>query len=162
MTEWEWLLFGALGWLWVAWILDYFQIDQQGLIIMTVFLILDFLFWLLSAKARWEKIESKKAQKWLVKKMTRWTLPFIVAWGLSWLDMPWIHGLITTIMWIIIFSELYSIIGHIYCINYWEELPEMDAFKILIHKLSERIKKLMNWKLDEIDKEDTNSNKEQK
>lgn len=162
MTEWEWLLFGALGWLWVAWILDYFQIDQQWLIIMTVFLILDFLFWLLSAKSRWEKIESKKAQKWLVKKMTRRVLPFIVAWWLARLELPWIHWLITTIMWIIIFSELYSIIGHIYSINYWEQLPEMDAFKILMNKISKRLKKLMNSKLDEIHGEDDNSDKDRK
>lgn len=159
MTEGEGLLFGTLGGLGVAGILDYFQIDWQGLIIMTVFLILDFLFWLASAKARWEKIESQKAQKGLVKKCTRRVLPFIVAWGIAWLELPWLHWLITTIMGIIIFSELYSIIWHIYSINYWEEIPEVDAFKILLNQLSRRIRNLTKNKIDTLPKEDSSQDR---
>lgn len=161
MTEGEGLFFGTLWGLGVAGILDYFQIDWQGLIIMTVFLILDFLFWLASAKSRWEKIESKKAQKWLVKKCTRWVLPFIVAWGIARLELPWVHGLITTIMGIIIFSELYSIIWHIYSINYWEALPEMDAFKIMMSKLSERIRNITKNKIDTLPKEEDSQDRQQ-
>ena len=162
MTEGEGLLFGTLWGLGVAGILDYFQIDWQGLIIMTVFLVLDFLFWLASAKARWEKIESQKAQKGLVKKMTRRVLPFIVAWGIAWLELPWLHWLITTIMGIIIFSELYSIIGHIYAINYWEQLPEMDAFKILMGKLSEWLRAITKNKIDTLPKEDSSQDRPEK
>lgn len=159
MTEGEGLLLGTLWGLGVAGILDYFQIDGHWLVIMSIFLALDFLFWLLSAKARGEKIESKIAQKGLMKKMTRRILPFIVAWALAWLEMPGVHGLITTIMGIIIFSELYSIIGHIYAINYWERLPEMDAFKILMSKLAEWIRTLTKNKIDNLPKEDSSQDR---
>lgn len=50
----------------------------------------------------------------------------------------------------IIFSELYSIIGHIYSINYKEELPEVDAFKMLLNGLVKFLKNLINKKDEEL------------
>lgn len=44
------------------------------------------------------------------------------------------------IVGMIVFSELYSIIGHIYSINYGQELPETDAFKMLLERLVKLIK----------------------
>ena len=44
------------------------------------------------------------------------------------------------IVGMIVFSELYSIIGHIYSINYGQELPETDAFKMLLERLTKLIK----------------------
>lgn len=151
MTEAEWFAVWIFWWLTVAWILEYFAISQEWLIIMTVMLILDLVFWLISAKARWEQIQSKKLQLWLIKKMTRRILPFIVALWLKRTWMPWIEALITAIVWMIVFSELYSIIWHIYSINYKEELPEVDAFKMLLNSLVKIIKSLINKKNDEID-----------
>ena len=154
MTEAEWLAVWIFWWLTVAWVLEYFWMSSEWLIIMTAMLVLDLIFWLISAKARWEKIESKKLQQWLMKKMTRRLLPFIVALWLKRTWMPWIEGLITAIVWMIVFSELYSIIWHIYSINYKEELPEIDAFKMLLNSLVKIIKNLINKKNDEIDPKD--------
>ena len=159
MTETEWALIWIFWWLSVAWILEYFAISWEWLIILTAMLILDLVFWLISAKSRWEKIESKKLQQWLMKKMTRRLLPFIVALWLKRTWMPWIEWLITVIVWMIVFSELYSIIWHIYSINYKEELPEVDAFKMLLNSLSKIIKNLINKKNDEIDPKDETSEK---
>lgn len=150
MTETEWALIWIAWWLSVAWILDYFSISQEWLIIMTSMLVLDLIFWLLSAKSRWERIESKKLQQWLMKKMTRRLLPFIVALWLKRTWLPWIENLIQVIVWMIIFSELYSIIGHIYSINYKEELPEVDAFKMLLNGLVKFLKNLINKKDEEL------------
>lgn len=150
MTETEWALIWIAGWLSVAWFLDYFSISQEWLIIMTSMLVLDLIFWLLSAKSRWQRIESKKLQQWLMKKMTRRLLPFIVALWLKRTGLPWIENLIQVIVWMIIFSELYSIIGHIYSINYKEELPEVDAFKMLLNGLVKFLKNLINKKDEEL------------
>jgi len=117
-------------------------------------LCLDFIFWIASAKERWEEIQSKKRQHWLMKKITRWLLPFIVVAWLKWTWMPWIDELVSVIIWMIVFSELYSIIGHIYSINYWEELPETDAFKMLLDWLAKLIKNLINKKDEELKKGD--------
>ena len=154
MTETQWALFWIFWWLTVAWILEYFSISQEWLIVMTVMLILDLIFWLLSAKARWQQIESKRLSEWLVKKTVRRLLPFIVALWLKRTWMPWIEALITAIVWMIVFSELYSIIWHIYSINYKEELPEVDAFKMLLNSLVKIIKNLINKKNDEIEPKD--------
>ena len=63
-------------------------------------------------------------------------------------------------MGMIVFSELYSIIWHIYSINYWKELWEVDAFKMLL----EWLVKLIKWKVDETlppkDEDEWNDNTE--
>ena len=154
MTQGEWALIGIIGGLSMAWILEYFSISGEWLIIMTVMLCLDFIFWIVAAKSRGEAIESRKRQRGLVKKLTRWLLPFIVVAWLKRTWMPWIPELVMVIIWMIVFSELYSIIWHIYSINYWQELPETDAFKMLLDWLAKLIKNLINKKDEELNPKD--------
>lgn len=160
MSETEWALIWIAWWLTFTWILDYFWMSSEWLIIMSVMLVLDLIFWLLSANSRWERIESKKLQQGLVKKMTRWLLPFIVVAWLKWTWMPWIENLVNVIVWMIVFSELYSIIGHIYSINYKEELPEVDAFKMLLNWLVKLLKNLINKKDEELNHDDEEKEQE--
>lgn len=154
MTEAQWFALNIFWWITLAGALEYFWISGEWLIIMTVMLVLDLIFGLISAKARWQNIESKRLQQWLIKKMTRRLLPFIVALWLKRTGMPWIEWLITVIVGMIVFSELYSIIGHIYSINYKEELPEIDAFKMLLNSLVKILKNLINKKNEEIEPKD--------
>jgi len=150
MTETEWLFFGLAWWLSLAWILDYFGIVHDGFVIMSVMLVLDWIFWIASAYVLWEKVESRTMRLWLVKKCTRRLLPFIVAWALKRTWFP-VDNLITAILGIIVFSEAYSVIWHIYSINTKEKLPEIDAFKMLIWKISTLFKWLINqnaWKIE--------------
>lgn len=154
MTQTQGALVGIIWWLWITGILDYFSISGEWLIILTVMLILDFIFWIVSAKSRGERIESKKRQHGLVKKLTRRLLPFIVVAWLKWTGMPWIEWLVHVIIWMIVFSELYSIIWHIYSINYWEELPECDSFKLLLNWVVKLLKKLIEKNNNELNKED--------
>ena len=144
MTEAEWVVINIAWGVTLATILDYFSMSWEWVIIMTVMLVLDFIFGLLSAKSRGEKIESRIWQHGLIKKLTRWMLPFIVVAWLKRTGMWWIEELVKVIVGMIVFSELYSIIGHIYSINYGQELPETDAFKMLL----ERLTKLIKWKID--------------
>jgi hypothetical protein len=51
----------------------------------------------------------------------------------------------TVLLSILIVAEGYSVIGHIYSINYKEQLPEIDAMKALF----EWISKLFKQKVDE-------------
>lgn len=165
MTETEWLFTWLLWGIWVAWILDYFWIVHDWFIIMSVMLLIDWWFWIASAYFLWEKVESRTMRLWLVKKCTRRLLPFIVAWALKRTWFP-VDKLITAILWIIVFSEAYSVIWHIYSINTKEKLPEIDAFKMLIWKLSWLFKWLINqnaWQIDNNDSSDKeqNENKEE-
>jgi len=154
MWETEWALIWLAGGLSVAGILDYFSISSEGLLVMSVLLVVDFFFGIIAAKVRWEKIESSKWQSGLIRKLSRWVIPFVVAWWLKWTWMWGMDELITAILWMIVFSELYSIIGHIYSINYKEELPELDSIKLLLNWIAKLLKSLVNKTDAEINKEE--------
>ena len=160
MTEAEWVAINILWGITLAEILDYFSMSWEWVIIMTVMLVLDFIFGLLSAKSRGEKIESRIWQHGLVKKLTRWMLPFIVVAWLKRTGMWWIEELVKVIVGMIVFSELYSIIGHIYSINYWEEFPEADAFKLLLERLVKLIKGKMENALPPKEEDEWDENTE--
>ena len=160
MTPTEWVAINIVGWVTLATILDYFSMSWEWVIIMTVMLVLDFIFGLLSAKSRGEKIESRIWQHGLVKKLTRWLLPFIVVAWLKRTGMWWIEELVKVIVGMIVFSELYSIIGHIYSINYWEEFPEADAFKLLLERLVKLIKGKMENTLPPKEEDEWDENTE--
>lgn len=159
MTSTEWIFTWILWWLWVAWILDYFWIVHDWFVIMSIMLMIDWWFWIASAYVLGENIESRTMRLWLVKKATRRILPFLVAWALKRTWFP-VERLITCIIWIIIFSEAYSVIWHIYSINTKEKLPEIDAFKMLLWKLATFFKKLIDNNMNEIEKKSSSDNKE--
>lgn len=96
------------------------------------------------------KVTSEKMWKWLVKKMTRWLLPFIVVGVFKW---AWIDDMTTItnmLLSMLIITEWYSIIGHIYSINTWKEMVEIDAFEMLL-KL---VLNLLKGKLPKDEQED--------
>ena len=138
-----WIFGNIAGWLTLWAILSYFWMSQETLIILTVMLVLDWIFWVTNAYMKWT-LQSKLMVNGLVKKLTRWCLPFIVIAVLRWAWFENIDLISTSILSILIVAEWYSVIWHLYSINYWEELPEIDALKALF----QRISKLFKWKID--------------
>ena len=144
MTEWEAVAIN-IAWgisLWV--ILEYFGMTQETLIILTSMLVLDWIFGVVNAYIQ-DNLQSKLMVTWLVKKLTRWMLPFIVIAVIRGAWFENVDFVSTALLSILIVAEWYSVIGHIYSINYKEELPEIDAMKALF----ERISKLFKSKVDE-------------
>ena len=144
MTTWEWV-FINIAWgisLWV--ILEYFWMSQETLIILTVMLLLDRVFGVINAYIQ-GTLESKLMVTGLVKKLTRRMLPFIVIAIMRWAGFDKIDLIATCILSILIVAEGYSVIWHIYSINYWKQLAEIDALKLLI----EWIAKLLKSKAEE-------------
>ena len=86
----------------------------------------------------------------LVKKLTRWMLPFIVIAVMRWAWFDKVDLVSTCILSILIVAEWYSVIWHIYSINYGEQLEEIDALKLLF----QRIGKIFKWKLDDLSPKD--------
>lgn len=129
--------------------LDYFWMSGETLWILTIMLVLDWMFWVINAYIQWN-LQSKLMVDWLVKKLTRRCLPFIVIAVLrgAWFDNT--HIIATSILSILIVAEGYSVIGHIYSINYKEQLPEIDALKMLFQWIA----KLFKWKLDDLSPKD--------
>lgn len=144
MTQGEWFVINILGGLTLWGILEYFGMTQETLIILTVMLILDRVFGIVDAYIQ-ETLESKLMVTGLVKKLTRWCIPFIVIAVIRGAGFDNIDLISTTILSILIVAEWYSVIGHIYSINYKEKLPELDALKLLLQRLG----KLFKWKVEE-------------
>jgi len=137
---------------WLAAILEYFQVSSEVLIILSVLLALDYVFGVLDAYLKDKtQVTSTKMRRWLFKKMTRWMLPLIVIIILRWVGAWELEMASTVIFSILIITEGYSIIWHFFSINTGKELPEIDAFEMLI----QFIVKLIKWKLPDVkEKED--------
>ena len=147
MTHGTWAIVNVAWWLALGAILDYFWMSGETLIILSAMLILDRIFWIVDAYIQ-GTLQSKIMVNGLIKKLTRWCFPFIVIAVLRWAGFSEVDLISTAMLSILIVAEWYSIVGHIYSINYKETLPELDALKSLF----EWIWKLFKWKVDEINK----------
>ena len=144
MTEWEAVAINLAWGISLGVILEYFGMSQETLIILTSMLLLDRIFWVINAYIQWN-LQSKLMVTWLVKKLTRRMLPFIVIAVMRWAWFEKTELIATVLLSILIVAEGYSVIGHIYSINYKQTLPEIDAMKALF----EWISKLFREKIDE-------------
>lgn len=131
------------GWITFWSIMAYFWLETQALMILTAFLALDIIFWLLDSYFVTKDTSSKQLVEWLARKAARWSLPFILIAALKWVGYEWIDPISTIVMTTLILSEWYSIIWHIYSLNYKEKLPEIDALK----RVMETIANLFKWQL---------------
>ena len=146
----------AIWGIWLASILEYFNVSWEVLIILSVMLALDYIFWIADAYIDDNmQVTSTKMWRGLFKKMTRRMLPLIVVAILRWVWAWDLEFVSTVIFSILIITEWYSIIWHIYSINEWEKLPEIDAFKALVQFLA----RLLKGKLPNLDEEDNNESK---
>lgn len=157
-TTWAmvWITGGASIW----WILNYFWISIEMLSILAAVLVLDFIFGVLDAYITKQEITSDKMKAWFFKKLIKFIIPFVVIIIIKATWMEGIHNFTNAIMSILILSEGYSIIWHFYSIETGEKLPEIDAFKMLVNKISLVLKKMIGIFGDEIHKEDSKSDKE--
>lgn len=144
MTEWEAVAINLAGGISLWMILEYFWMTQETLIILTAMLLLDWLFWIINAYIQ-SNLQSKLMVTWLVKKLTRWMLPFIVIAVVRGAGFDNVDLIANIILGILIVAEGYSIIWHIYSINYKKQLEEIDALKLLM----EWIARLLKSKIDE-------------
>ena len=135
-------------------VLTYFWLTAEWLIILTVFLWVDVLFWLLDSYIVAKNTSSNKLIEWLARKFTRRALPFIFIAALRWVWYDWIEMMANVVMSVLIISEWYSILWHIYSINYWKKLPEIDALKALMEKVADIFRWELSKKTDEKKEQD--------
>lgn len=143
-----WVVAEVAGWITFWSILAYFWLEAQALMTLSIFLGVDIIFWLLDSYFVTKDTSSKKLVEWLARKAWRRALPFILIAALKWVGYEWIDVISTIVMTTLILSEWYSIIWHIYSLNYKEKLPEIDAIKLLF----EMITNIFKWQLPKINK----------
>ncbi len=144
MTEAEWVAINIAWGITIWTILQYFWLSWEAIVILTVMLLLDRIFWVVDAYTQ-GNLQSKLMAAWIRRKWTRWLLPFIIIAAIKWAGLENADFIGTAIVSILIVAECYSIIGHIYSINYKEQLAEIDALKLLLQWIA----KLLKWKVEE-------------
>lgn len=128
---------GIFGGVALAGVLNYFGMSGEMLSILSILLLVDFIFGVLRAKYKKESITSDNMSRWVIRKMTRWCIPFVVVAIIRGAGIDGAERLSNTIMGILIVAEGYSILRHIYNINTNKDLPEIDVFDALMKKLTD-------------------------
>lgn len=146
-TSLGWALGDVAWWVSIWVILAYFWLTQEMFIILSAMLFIDWLFWIVDAYIN-ETLQSKIMVNWLIKKLARWCVPFIAVAVMRGAGFENINFISTSIVSILIIAEGYSVIWHIYSINYKKNLPEIDAFKMLIEWIADLFKKKIEDKTD--------------
>lgn len=85
-----------------------------------------------------KKIKSDTLMKWVIKKVSYFMIPFVIALVAKWLwddTGMMLTPLVTTSISFLIAWEAYSIIGNIYNINTGKKVPEFDAMEAIMKKI---------------------------
>lgn len=107
-------------------ILAYLDISQEPFGLFATLLIIDYVTGLMKAKVLCISITSNKMKYGVISKLSLLLIPITIAIGAKAVGAD-SHHILLAGMYILIFSEVYSIIGNIYSIRTKDELPEYDA-----------------------------------
>lgn len=111
-------------------VLAYLEISQEPFTIFAILLVIDYITGVWKAKTLGISITSNKMKYGLISKLSLLIIPIVLAMGAKATGADY-HYILLSGMYILILSEVYSIIGNIYCMNTGEELPEYDAVAML-------------------------------
>lgn len=111
-------------------VLAYLEISQEPFTIFAILLVIDYITGVWKAKTLGISITSNKMKYGLISKLSLLIIPIVLAMGAKATGADY-HYILLSGMYILILSEIYSIIGNVYCMNTGEELPEYDAVAML-------------------------------
>lgn len=118
----------------ISGLLAYLELDAEAIIALTVLLGVDYVTGLFKAKRINESITSNKMKYGIASKMILVVIPISIALGAKGVDVD-MGMLVIVCVNILIFSEMYSILGNIACITSGKVLPEIDAPSIIAKQI---------------------------
>ena len=153
---WEFSAAGAVasvaGGITLASVLEYLQLSGEVYAIFAGLLFLDFVFWIADAYFEdRQSVTSSNAWRWIFKKISKLILPLVFIFVLKGVGAEDISMLVTSVMSILIVTEGYSIIWHIYSINTGSHLSEIDAFSLLIEFIANLFKQKLPKKEENLE-----------
>lgn len=153
---WEFSAAGAVasvaGGITLASVLEYLQLSGEVYAIFAGLLFLDFVFWIADAYFEdKQKVTSTNAWRGIFKKFSKLILPLVFIFVLKGVGAKDISMLVTSVMSILIITEWYSIIWHIYSINTGSHLSEIDAFSLLIEFIANLFKQKLPRKEENLE-----------
>ena len=110
----------------VSGILAYLEISQEPFTLFALLLVIDYITGLAKAKTLGHSITSNKMKYGLISKLSLIIVPIVIAIGAKATGGD-SHYILLSGMWILVLSEVYSIIGNIYSTRTKQEFPEYDA-----------------------------------
>lgn len=118
----------------VSGILAYLGLNAEAILMLTVLLGIDYVTGLLKANRIHESITSNKMKYGVVSKMTLLIIPISIAIGAKGVDID-LSAIVIVCVNMLIFSEMYSIVGNVACITSGKVLPEIDAPSIIAKQI---------------------------
>ena len=115
-------------------LLAYLEISQEPFTLFAILLMLDYITGLMKAKTLNISITSNKMKYGILSKLSLLIIPIVIAIGAKAVGAD-SHYVLLSGMYILIMSEVYSIIGNIYSTRTKEELPEYDAVAMIGKKI---------------------------
>ena len=106
--------------------LAYLEISQEPFTLFAILLIIDYITGIWKAKTLEHSITSNKMKYGLISKLSLIIVPIVIAIGAKATGGD-SHYILLAGMWILVLSEVYSIIGNIYSTRTKQEFPEYDA-----------------------------------
>lgn len=108
----------------------YLELKEDSIYSLTALLVIDYVTGLMKAKRIGDSITSNKMKYGVASKLILLIIPITVAIGAKGLGLD-LSQLIFVSIWLLIFSEMYSILGNIVCYTKGTYLPEIDAASII-------------------------------
>jgi phage-related holin len=115
-------------------LLTYLGLDAEAIAVLTVLLVVDYATGLAKAKRIHEAITSNKMKYGIASKLMLLVIPLSIALGAKGVDVE-MSMLVIVCVNILIFSEMYSIVGNVACITSGKNLPEIDAASMIAKQI---------------------------
>lgn len=149
-TVWNFLafLFSAL--------LIYLDLKIDSILCLTALLAIDYATGIMKARRIGESVTSNKMKYGVTSKLMLLLIPITVAFGAKGVGID-LTNLVFVSIWLLIFSEMYSILGNIVCYTKGVYLPEIDAPSIIAKQIRSYFLK-QSGEIDEIKKDKGNEN----
>jgi len=122
----------------LSWVLVWAGIDGEVFLILTILLIIDFVSGIWKAHTLEQSVTSNKMKYGIISKLSLLLIPVIVGLGIKAIGAD-AHPLLLGSMNMLILSEIYSVIGNIYCVRTGQELPEFDVLSSIAKSIRNRM-----------------------
>ncbi len=137
-------------------LLVYLDLKADSILCLTALLVIDYITGLMKAKRIGDSITSNKMKYGVASKLILLIIPITVAIGAKGIGMD-LNQLVFVSIWLLIFSEMYSILGNIVCYTKGVYLPEIDAPSIIAKQIRSYLLK-QSGEIDEVKQEKGDKN----
>jgi len=115
-------------------LLAYLDLKSDSILCLTALLAIDYVTGVMKARRIGESVTSNKMKYGVASKLILLLIPITVAFGAKGVGID-LTNLVFVSIWLLIFSEMYSILGNIVCYTKGVYLPEIDAPSIIAKQI---------------------------